>query len=217
LNFQTTYTDDNNATFWKAATNRFPQQLTIDLGELKNIKRVSTQFEFASYYYQYKLEYSDNGKKWAMYVDKSQNRTSGSPMFDDKEVSARYLKLTILGAEKTGILAAIWNIKVYDSLFNIPLNLHNKPSAEGPAIASSKKLLIDLNPDKIPTSSPLVTLPNRGSIGGIFTKSGEVGIEKDQETGIKAIAFSKGALTLEKVPVPRSLAWNGAYTVATLV
>lgn len=209
--------DDNNATMWKAANNSFPQQLTLDLGELKNIKRVSTQFEFASYYYQYKLEYSEDGKKWALYADKSQNRTSGSPMIDDKEVSTRFLKLTILGAEKTGILAAVWNIKVYDSLFDIPLNLHNKPSSEGPGIASSKKLLIDLNPNKVPASSSLISLPNRGSIGGIFTKSGEVKIAQDQETGVKAIAFTKGALTLEKVPVPRSLAWNGAYTVATWV
>lgn len=210
-------TDDNNATLWKAANNSFPQQLTVDLGVVKNIKRVSTQFEFATYYYQYKLEYSVDGKKWGMFVDKSQNRNSGSPMMDDKDVSARYLKLTVLGAEKTGLLAAVWNIKVYDSLFEIPLNLRNKPSPEGPGIASSKKLLVDLNPDKIPTSSPLMSLPNRGSIGGFFIKSGEVGIEQDQETGVKAIAFTKGALTLEKVPVPRSLAWNGAYTVATWV
>ena len=27
-------TDDNNATMWKAANNSFPQQLTLDLGEL---------------------------------------------------------------------------------------------------------------------------------------------------------------------------------------
>ncbi len=210
-------TDNNNATMWKAANNSFPQHLSIDLGATKNIQRIATQFEFSPYYYQYKIEYSADGKKWVMYADRSKNRTPGSPMIDDKNVTARYLKLTVLGTEKTGLFAAVWNMKVYGSLFDIPLNLHNKPSAEGPGIASSKKLLIDLNLDKSSATNSFTTLPNRGSIGGFFTKSGEVSIEQDQETGIKAIAFTNGALTLEKVPVPRSLAWNGAYTVATWV
>ena len=210
-------TDNNNATMWKAANNSFPQHLTIDLGAAKNIQRIATQFEFSPYYYQYKIEYSSDGKKWAMYADRSKNRTPGSPMIDDKNVTARYLKLTVLGTEKTGLFAAVWNMKVYGSLFDIPLNLHNKSSAEGPGIASSKKLLIDLNLDKSSATNSFTTLPNRGSIGGFFTKSGEVKIEQDPETGIKAIAFTNGALTLEKVPVPRSLAWNGAYTVATWV
>jgi beta-xylosidase len=210
-------TDNNNATMWKAANNSFPQHLTVDLGATKNIQRIATQFEFSPYYYQYKIEYSADGKKWAMYADRSKNRTPGSPMIDDKNVTARYLKLTILGTEKTGLFAAVWNLKVYGSLFDIPLNLQNKPSAEGPGIASSKKLLIDLNLDKSSASNSFTTLPNRGSIGGFFTKSGEAKIEQDPETGIKAIAFANGALTLEKVAVPRSLAWNGAYTVATWV
>lgn len=210
-------TDNNNATMWKAATSSFPQHLTLDLGAVKNIKRIATQFEFASYYYQYKIEYSANGKNWSLYVDKSKNRTSGSPMIDDQEVKARYLKLTVLGAEKTGIFAAVWNIKVYSSLFEIPLNLANKPSTAEPGAVSTKKLLVDLNLNKIAPTDALTKLPNQGSLGGSFSKSGEVQVVKDEESGIKALVFSKGALTLENIPVPKSLAWNGAYTVATWV
>jgi hypothetical protein len=116
-------TDNNNATMWKAADNSFPQTLEIDLGSVQKISRVMTQFEFASYYYQYLLEYSTNGKKWAVYADRSDNRVSGSPMIDDKEVEARFLRLKVLGAEKTGIYAAVWNIKAYGSSFDIPLGL----------------------------------------------------------------------------------------------
>lgn len=209
--------DNNNATMWKAANNSFPQHLSLDLGAVKNIKRIATQFEFSSYYYQYKIEYSADGKKWGLYVDKSQNRTSGSPMLDDQEVNARYLKLTILGAEKTGIFAAVWNMKVYSSLFDLPLNLSNKPSAAGPGMPSSKKLLVDLNLNKVASTTVLTKLPNQGSIGGSFSKSGEVQMVKDEESGVKALTFTKGALTLENIPVPKSLAWNGAYTVATWV
>ena len=107
-------------------------------------------------------------KKWALYVDKSQNRTAGSPMIDDKEVSACYLKLSILGAEKTGIFAAVWNIKVYESRFDIPLNLNNNPSNAGPGTPSSKKLLVDLNLAKAASPETLAKLPNKGSLGGFF-------------------------------------------------
>jgi len=215
--YKTSYaTDNNNATMWKASDNTFPQDLITDLGSVKKVKRVMTQFEFASYYYQYKLEYSKDGKNWIMYADKSKNRISGSPMIDDNDVSARYVKLTVLAAEKTGLYAAVWNIKVYSSLFDIPLKLVNKASNEGPGAPSTKKLLVSFDLDKVSTAEPLTSLPNNGSLGGVLTKSGDVSVGLDEE-GIKAVNFVKGALTLKDVAVPQSLAWNGSYTVATWV
>jgi len=204
-------TDDNNATMWKAADNTTPQHLIVDLGSEQKIKRIMTQFEFASYYYQYKLEYSLNGKNWNQYADKSKNRTAGSPMIDDNDVTARYIKLTVLATEKTGLYAAVWNIKVYSSLFDLPLKLKNAASKIVPAVKSSKKLLVDLDAGKI---SDINTISNKGSIGGIFTKSGDISLEKSE--GIKAFHFKNGAFTLDK-SVPKSLAWNGSYTVATWV
>ncbi len=207
--------DNNNATMWKAGNNTFPQDLTIDFGSLKEIKRVMTQFEFASCYYQYILEYSADGKNWKVYADKSKNHTSGSPMIDDNTIAARYLKLTVLGTEKRGLYAAVWNIKVYSSLFEIPLQLENKKSNTAPAVASSNKMLINLDVVGEKQTNSLVKLPNKGSIGGTFAKEGKVTLETDDE-GITAIKFTNGALVLEK-PVPKSLAWNGAYTVAAWV
>jgi len=207
-------TDDNNATMWKAANNTTPEDLTIDLGTVQTIKRVMTQFEFASYYYQYKLEYSSNGKNWLLYADQSKNRIAGSPMIDDNDVKARYIKLTVLGTEKVGLYAAVWNIKVYSSLFDLPLPLKNVASKTLPAVKSNKKLLVDLDAGKISNSSSLNTISNKGSIGGTFAKSGDISLEKPD--GIKAFHFKNGALTLDK-PVPKSLAWNGSYTVATWV
>ncbi|OXB04607.1 family 43 glycosylhydrolase [Flavobacterium pectinovorum] len=210
--YQPSYaTDDNNATMWKAADNTTPQDLIVDLGSEKKIKRIMTQFEFASYYYQYKLEYSLNGKNWNLYSDKSKNRTAGSPMIDDNDVTARYIKLTVLATEKTGLYAAVWNIKIYSSLFDLPLKLKNTASKIVPAVKSTKKLLVDLDAGKI---SDLNAISNKGSIGGIFTKSGDISLEKSE--GIKAFHFKNGAFTLNK-SVPKSLAWNGSYTVAAWV
>jgi xylan 1,4-beta-xylosidase len=207
-------TDDNNATMWKAADNTTPQYLIVDLGSEKKIKRIITQFEFASYYYQYKLDYSLNGTKWQQYADKSKNRTAGSPMIDDNDVTARYIKLTVLATEKTGLYPAVWNIKVYSSLFDIPLKLKNAASNTVPAVKSTKKLLVDLDAGKMANNSDLSTISNKGTIGGFFAKSGTVSLEKRE--GIKAFNFTNGTLTLDKA-VPKTLAWNGSYTVATWV
>lgn len=59
------------------------------------------------------------------------------------------------------------------------------------------------------------SLPNKAHIGGTFTKMGEVALVRD-ELGIPALEFTKGALILDR-PVPKSLEWNGAFTVATWV
>jgi beta-xylosidase len=210
-------TDNNNATMWKAASSSFPQDLTIDLGKEKKISRIMTQFEFASYYYQYKIEYSVDGKKWQVYVDKSQNRTSGSPMIDDKEVSTRYLKLTILDVEKTGLYAAVWNIKVFENLFDIPLELKNKPSGEGPGAKSKKEMLVHIDLKGISNTDTLGMIPNKGTIGGNFSKSGDVSIGIDPKDGLRYFNFINGALTLSDRSVPKCLEWNGAFTVSVWV
>ncbi|HOD26925.1 MAG TPA: family 43 glycosylhydrolase [Bacteroidales bacterium] len=208
-------TDNNNATMWKAADNSFPQTLEIDLGSVQKISRVMTQFEFASYYYQYLLEYSTNGKKWAVYADRSDNRVSGSPMIDDKEVEARFLRLKVLGAEKTGIYAAVWNIKAYGSSFDIPLGLVNKASEAGPGAASKREMLLGFEIGKKSKAENLSSLPNLGTLGGNFTLRGEVSLGTD-DLGVQALEFTRGSLVLD-VPVPQRLAWNGSFTVATWV
>ncbi|WP_281233261.1 family 43 glycosylhydrolase [Flavobacterium gelatinilyticum] len=206
--------DDNNATMWKAGDNTTPQYLMVDLGAEKKVKRVMTQFEFASYYYQYQIEYSVNGTKWFMYADRSKNQTAGSPMIDDQDVSARYIKLTISGTEKTGLYPAVWNIKIYSSLFEIPLALQNKKSDKSPAVKSTEKLLADIDASKISNEELSYSIKNKGSLKGNFIKEGDVRLTK--EDGIKAFHFINGSLILDQ-PVPKSLAWNGSYTAAVWV
>jgi len=214
--YQPSYaTDDHNATLWKAGNNTFPQDLTIDLGQMTEIKRVMTQFEFAGYYYQYKLEYSRDGSTWQLFADRSKNKTSGSPMIDDGDVKGRYVRLTILGTEKTGLYASVWNIKVYDSLFEIPLQMVGKPSGEGPGTASTHQQLVDVDAKEMSQTVDFDSIRNHGSLGGKFIGNGQVTLSVDDK-GVKAFEFIEGALVLDQ-PVPKSLEWNGAYTVATWV
>ncbi len=209
--------DENNSTMWKAAENIFPQSLTLDLGEVKKIERVATQFEFASYYYRYKIEYSTDKSNWELFADRTNNRTPGSPMIDDNNVSARFLKLTILGTEKTGTFAAIWNMKVYEQQFDLPLNLENKPSENKPGAISTKSMLVGFDLNSNSQKRNLNDFSNIGSLGGKLVKSGDMQIVRDTETGKNAVEFKKGALTLEGISVPKSLEWNGAFTVAAWV
>lgn len=207
--------DDHNATMWKAGDNTLPQHLTVDLGRVTNIKRVMTQFEFAGYYYQYKLEFSKDGEDWELYVDRSNNTIAGSPMIDDNNVEARYLKLTVLDTEKTGLYAAIWNIQVFESLFDIPLNLQGNHSTEGPGVKSSRRKLVSIDASDFSQAEQTVSIPNKRDVGGNFIQEGVVALAKDDK-GVTAFNFAKGALVLD-VPVPKSLEWNGSFTVATWV
>lgn len=208
-------TDGNNATLWKAGNNTLPQSLTIDLGSVKRIRRVFTQFEFPSFYYQYVLRYSADGKTWKLFADRASNRMPGSPMIDDNDVKTRYIKLTVTGTEKQGLYAAVWNMKVYDKLFDIPLPIKNKNSVSAPALRSGHNILLDINAADMPAGKPFASVKNKGTFGGLMYKTGNVTIEKD-ETGVTAFRFTKGALSALK-PVPQTLAWNGAYTVAAWV
>ena len=63
----------------------------------------------------------------------------------------------------------------------------------------------------------MLRLANLGTLGGQFVQSGQLSFEREEGSGIAAIRFEKGALTLNNIPVPQSLAWNGAFTVAAWV
>ena len=106
-------TDDNNATLWRAKNCHGAESITIDLGESKEFNQIWTQFEYTVFFYQYKIETSEDGKTWNMYADKTDNVYQGSPMIDEADVKARYIRITITDTQKNGHFPAIWNVKVY--------------------------------------------------------------------------------------------------------
>jgi hypothetical protein len=205
--------DNDNGTLWKAASSQLPQSLTVDLGQTKELKRIATEFEYPTFYYQYKLEVSADGKKWTLYSDKTANRRAGCPMLDDKAASARYIRLTITGTEKTGVLPAVWNIKAYDKLFETPAFV-NPESAAGPAEPSSNSLLVDFKASRLKAGN-CAQVANKGKLGGIFHIEGQATVSKVE--GIQAVNFDgKSFFKLDK-PAPASLNWNAPYTAAVWV
>ena len=107
--------DDNNGTLWRPKTTG-QEFFVIDLGNVQRVRTIQTQFEYATQFYQYVLETSQDGASWQIFADKSSNKLSGSPMNDFGDVEARYIRYTYLGGEKLGYGGAVWNFKVFSEL-----------------------------------------------------------------------------------------------------
>ena len=118
--------DDNNATLWKAAKcnwdskGRHDEWLQIDLGKPMKFNEVWTQFEYATFFYQYRIDTSVDGQYWTLYADRTQNTMQGSPMIDSGKAKARYLRITITDTQKNGHMPAIWNVKVWQKAPSLP-------------------------------------------------------------------------------------------------
>lgn len=207
-------TDDNNGTMWKASDSSFPQTLTVDLGKVTDVKRVMTQFEYPTFYYQYRIETSKDNVHWNVFSDKTANRSSGSPMIDDGKASARYLRITVTGTEKTGMFAAIWNLKVYDHLFETP-PFRNREVKDGPGTASTGSLLVNWDAKDQPEGPLAATTKNKGNLGGEFLKEGNPGIILTE--GVKSLSLDgESYLKLSKL-APSSLDWNAPFTASAWV
>lgn len=206
--------DDNNGTLWKAENGDLPQSLVVDLGKNVDIKRVMTQFEYPTYYYQYKIEVSSDSISWSLFSDKTSNRRSGCPMVDDNELSGRYVRLTVTGTEKSGMIAAVWNIKIYDSLFEIP-SYQNKESLTEPGTPGSKSLLAEFNVDSLSFGQIISSVKNDGILGGTFNKVGAPVVA--WVDSVKAALFNGKSYLKLSVKAPASLNWNSAFTASAWV
>jgi len=206
--------DDNNGTLWKAANSTALQWLMVDLGKAQNLKRVMTQFEYPTYYYQYKLEVSTDGLHWTLFSDRTANRRCGSPMIDDNNATARYVKLTVTGTEKSGIIPAVWNLKIYDTLFDVPA-YQNPESKSEPGARSTQSLLVDFSVDALKVGSPVSNIPNKGKLGGYFIKNGSPVVKIID--GVKAAFFDGNSYLQLSKKAPASLDWNSPFTASVWV
>ncbi|HHU95966.1 MAG: family 43 glycosylhydrolase [Bacteroidota bacterium] len=207
-------TDDNNGTMWKAGNNSLPQSLTIDLGKTRTIRRIATQFEYPTFYYQYKWEVSNDKENWTLFADNSSNRRSGSPMVDDGEAKARYARITVTGTEKAGMYAAIWNVKMYERLFDLPPYVNNEV-AEGPGRVGERELLVEFDPKEGSPGNIKGTIPNSGTMGGEFTPVGNPRLAVTE--GVLSLSLDGKSFLILREPVPETLHWNAPFTVSAWV
>ncbi len=130
--------DDNNGTMWRAADNEAPAALTIDLGRETAFDEVFTQFEYATFFYQYLIETSADGITWTTYADRTQNTEQGSPMVDTGQTQARFVRITITDTQKNGHFPAIWNVRIYQTTSSFdPLKMLPQPEVDEQTILAS--------------------------------------------------------------------------------
>ncbi|MBN1926256.1 MAG: family 43 glycosylhydrolase [Prolixibacteraceae bacterium] len=206
--------DDNNGTLWKAASAALPQSLVVDLGSLKPVRCIHTQFEYTTYYYQYLLEVSTDSVSWEVYSDMTANQTAGCPMIDENDMEARYIRLTVTGTEKTGLFAAVWNMEVYEVSIGSP-GYKNQPVTDSEGVQSSNSKLFDFSVEDLDLNTVVDNLQNKGTVGGLFKKSGLPVI--DWIDSVKAVYLNGTSYIFSSEMVPPSLGWNAAYTASAWV
>ncbi|WP_163709324.1 family 43 glycosylhydrolase [Mangrovibacterium lignilyticum] len=206
-------TDDNNGTMWKAASATLPQSLVIDLGKQQDIKRIFTQFEYPTFYYQYKIEVSADSTNWELFADQTANKTSGSPMIDDNNTLARYVKITVTGTEKAGMFPAIWNVKVFDEIFETPAT-KNHPIVGKDGNTKSQGLLVNFDASKV-GKGEISHVKNTGLLGGEFKLAGTASIEKVD--GVKSVQLDGQSFFELSEKAPQSLDWNSPFTASAWV
>ncbi|MCW3786314.1 family 43 glycosylhydrolase [Plebeiibacterium sediminum] len=207
-------TDDNNGTMWKAENCTLPQSVTIDLGDEKSIARICTQFEYATYYYQYKIEVSQNKKDWTLFSDQTHNQTPGSPMIDDSNATCRYIRITITGTEKTGVLPAIWNVKVYDELFETPA-YKNRPVTDAHYAEASNQLEVLFDASDLKLGAISTSIANQEALHGEFVPVGNCTIKKHE--GKKALYLDgKSYLELSE-SAKDNFNWNAPYSTSAWI
>jgi len=98
--------DEDLKTYWSAATSNKGEWIQTDLGEVSTVNAIQINYadqdvdndhlgKINGQYHQYKLYSSLDGNKWAVLMDKSNNRTDVPHEYVqlEKPVSARFIKL----------------------------------------------------------------------------------------------------------------------------
>ena len=216
--------DDNNGTLWKARHTNWQgalhhdEWLQIDLGKTQKFSEVWTQFEYATFFYQYKIETSKDGKMWTLFADRTQNTMQGSPMIDKKEVKARYIRITITDTQKNGHMPAIWNVKVWQKAPLLPPDpsetndgypgMHQKDVADSESRV--KSISFDVDKIAVGKTAPFdVTM-----IEGFKANKPIRARVKDGKWAL----FFNGTQRLESnEPLPQGFRYNAPYTISAWV
>ena len=214
--------DDNNGTLWKARhTNWDPQQhdewLQIDLGKATQFNEVWTQFEYPTFFYQYKIETSVDGQSWTMFADRTDNTMQGSPMIDRKKTKARYLRITITDTQKNGHMPAIWNVKVWQEAPQLPETdvksydgypgMHKK-DVESEARSQNASITLDASKIGKPTDvTEIVTAE------GVTLKANKP-MRVEVKEGRRALFFDGSQSLVSQETLPEVYRYNAPFTIS---
>ncbi len=205
-------TDNNNGTLWRAADNMKAAWLQIDLEKTIQVQTIHTQFEYPTYYYQYKIEYSTDEKEWKLFADRTKNLRWGSPLIDKGNVQARYIRLHINNTQLGGLAPAVWNIKVFSEANVGGDEILSAPQKQSPQVIQ-QGLLVDVNANERDNRMAVTNLANKGKLQGQFNlKNGKA--YTGMIAGKQGVWLNGAETFLSDFKVPASLSGNSSFTVA---
>ncbi len=231
--------DNNNATLWRPADNGPGHWLMVDLGSPQRVRRTEAQFEYGTWFYQYLSESSLDGQTWKTFADRRQNTRWGSPLVDDGDAEARFLRITVTGTEYPGLFGSLWNFKAFADAPADPLlatadkafeqvaaskprssrgnEAQTSPSRDQSLLTSAAtQPLIHLDVANLQLGSPTAAWTNQGTLSGEFASRDSRPVV-GMAAGRKAVRFSGKELLTASFRGPRSLAGNSSFTVAAWV
>ena len=104
--------DGKNDSRWEAELGE-DKWITIDLGKMEKISKVQVDFEYMDKFYLYKIEYSDNNDTWQTYADYTKRaKKAYETRTSEKEVTARYVRISVKRAEAKSAHISIWEVKI---------------------------------------------------------------------------------------------------------
>ena len=105
-------TDGDFGTYWATSDAKPGHWAKIDLGKKCDLSACRVDWQNPGYYYQYKIEVSEDDATWSLAVDMSTNTVVSRTPAHAIKASARYLRLTTTGADD-GCWPAVAEIEVY--------------------------------------------------------------------------------------------------------
>ena len=221
--------DDNNATLWKARNTNWgkgkqhnAEWLQIDLGKPMKFNEVWTQFEYATFFYQYRIETSLDSQTWTLYADRTNNTMQGSPMIDKGATKARYIRITITDTQKNGHMPAIWNVKVWKKAPELPEisvetndgypGMHQKDAE--PAVRHSAASVVDFNVAALAATKGAAQPFDITEIGSLKANKP---IRVRVKDGRWAMFLNGTQRLFSEQPLAEDYRYNAPYTISALV
>ena len=228
--------DDNNGTLWKAARcnwdskNRHDEWIQIDLGRVQTFNEVWTQFEYPTFFYQYKIETSIDGQSWTLFADRTDNTMQGSPMIDKATAKARYIRISITDTQKNGHMPAIWNVKVWSKAPILPYpdaksqsgypGMHKKDVEADKRNLDAAIMMLDVEDIAKDTNQPF-DISEVTALDGNRQPLMKFKANKPIRTRVKdgkwALFFNGTQRLTSEFALPETYRYNAPYTIAAWV
>ncbi|MCA9055293.1 MAG: discoidin domain-containing protein, partial [Planctomycetaceae bacterium] len=104
--------DGKDATRWCASNGSAPQWLQLDLGQPKNIKGASLNWEGEGTTYRYNIEGSTDAQSWTTLADRSQQGQRGKLDLNFDAPGTQFVRINFLGSD-TGGWGSLWEVRLH--------------------------------------------------------------------------------------------------------